>query len=245
MKVVPVIDVLDGVVVHAVRGMRKEYKPLKSVLSTSSDPLEVATAFRRLGFGELYVADLNAITGKQNNFTVVKQIAEKTGLQLMVDAGANNIAKAKNVMQHGASRVIVGTETLTNIDFVEEAVQSFGRDCVVVSLDMKNGEILGKFRLEKFHAPVDVLREFQRMGVKRVIVLDLARVGSEEGVNVGFLRDVLGSVQLDVFVGGGVRNIDDLLRLNKRGVAGVLLATALHAGKITVEQIVAAGLSLS
>jgi phosphoribosylformimino-5-aminoimidazole carboxamide ribotide isomerase len=76
-------------------------------------------------------------------------------------------------------------------------------------------------------------------------VLDLARVGGEKGVDVDFLRTVLENVSIDVWVGGGVRNIDDLLMLRDMGIAGVLLATALHSGKITVEQIAGAGLSLT
>lgn len=244
MKIVPVIDILNSVAVHAVRGVRKEYKPLKSVLSASSDPVEVAITFSRAGFGELYVADLNAITGNQDNLGIVKQIAEKTGLQVMVDAGANDITKAKTVMHHGAIRVIIGTETLTNISFVEEALRELGTERVVVSLDMKNGKVLRRLSLDKFPSPIDFLREFERLGVKQFIMLDLGRVGSEEGVDRSFLREVLERVKLDVFVGGGVRNMDDLLTLNEMGVSGVLLATALHSGKITMEQIVTAGLSL-
>lgn len=244
MRIIPVIDMLDGVAVHAVRGRRKEYKPLKSVLSASSDPGDVARAFKRLGFGEVYMADLNAIMGDGDNLGVIERVAEEIGLRLMVDAGIANIEKAKTVLRHGASEVIVGTETLTNISFVKEAVHLLGADRVVVSLDLRNGKVLAKFNFDVFPDPAAVLRELQETGVKRVIVLDLARVGSEEGVDLGFLRRVLESVYVDVFVGGGVRNTDDLLALREIGVAGALLATALHSGKITMDQLVAAGLTL-
>jgi phosphoribosylformimino-5-aminoimidazole carboxamide ribotide isomerase len=224
VKIIPVIDVLNGVAVHAVRGRRKDYRPLESVLSSSSDPLEVAKAFKRLGFGEVYVADLNAITGNRDNFDVIKRIAEETGLRLMVDAGTADVERAKNLLQKGASRVIVGTETLTDICFVEEAVRLLGADCIVVSLDLRNGQVLAKFSLAKFPNAVAVMLEFLRNGVNQVIVLDLARVGSEEGADFDFL-----SLQM----------------LNDMGDAGVLLATALHSGKITVDQLVAAGLTFT
>ena len=87
MKVIPVMDILNGVVVHAVRGRRSEYQPLRSVLCASAKPLDVALTFKALGFGELYVADLDAITGEHANFSILKQIADTTGLRLMVDAG--------------------------------------------------------------------------------------------------------------------------------------------------------------
>ena len=70
-----------------VRGKRNEYQPLQSILCKSVEPLEVAKAFKTLGFSELYIADLDAITGGSVNFQVFKRIAEETGLKLMVDAG--------------------------------------------------------------------------------------------------------------------------------------------------------------
>jgi phosphoribosylformimino-5-aminoimidazole carboxamide ribotide isomerase len=244
LKVIPVLDILNGVAVHAVRGRREAYKAVKSVLCASAKPFDIAVTFKNLGFGELYVADLNAITGNHENFEVIEQIAEKTGMQLMVDAGTADIAKARTVLRLGASKVIIGTETLTEIGFVEEAVHSLGPDHVIVSLDMKDGKLLGKFNPHKFSNPIAVLCEFQRIGLTQAILLDLARVGSEEGVDSAFLRQVLERVNLKIFVGGGVRNVDDLLKLNKIGVFGVLLATALHSGKITVEKIEHSGLSL-
>jgi phosphoribosylformimino-5-aminoimidazole carboxamide ribotide isomerase len=73
------------------------------------------------------------------------------------------------------------------------------------------------------------------MGVEQVIVLDLARVGSGEGVNADFLKRVIAEIDMDVYVGGGVRDITDLFELQKMGVAGVLVASALHNGKIPVS----------
>jgi len=245
LKIIPVLDILDGIVVHAVRGRRKEYKPLESVLCTSTDPLEVASTFKKLGFDEIYMADLNAITNNQDNSAIIECIARKTGAHLMVDAGIADIAKAKTLMQLGTSKVIIGTETLTNLCFVKQAIASIGPDHVIVSFDMKNGQLLCKLDASKFADPIDLLCEFQSMGLTQVILLDLARVGSEEGVDSVFLKKVLDKVKLHVFVGGGVRDIEDLIVLKELGVAGVLVATALHSGKITVEQIQKAGLSLT
>ena len=80
------------------------------------------------------------------------------------------------------------------------------------------------------------------MGVSEVIVLDLARVGSSEGVNVDFLKKMLETTPMDVYVGGGVRNIKDLVELKNLGVSGVLVASALHSGKISIEELKQAGL---
>jgi phosphoribosylformimino-5-aminoimidazole carboxamide ribotide isomerase len=75
------------------------------------------------------------------------------------------------------------------------------------------------------------------MGVSQVIVLDLARVGSGEGVNMDFMKKVLAEVPLSLYVGGGVRDIRDLLELRDAGISGALVATSLHSGKISIGQL--------
>ena len=235
MKIIPVIDVLEGRVVHAVRGRRKEYQPLKSNLCASTNPVDVAAALKALGFGELYVADLDAITRGQANFSIFKKIADKTGFELMVDAGIDTLKKAESVLESQVSKVIIGTETLPSISLVAEAIRLFGNDRVVVSLDLMGERVISGFRLGALKDPVAFLREFQEAGVSQIIVLDLARVGSGEGVNVPFLREVLRNMKVNVYVGGGVRDIKDLVELKGVGVFGVLIATALHSGKISPE----------
>jgi phosphoribosylformimino-5-aminoimidazole carboxamide ribotide isomerase len=242
MKIIPVMDLSHGVVVHAVRGRRSEYQPLKSVLCGSADPLDVAMALKALGFGELYVADLDAIMGGHANLPILKQITDTTGLRLMVDAGIAALETAEKLLKGHVSKIIIGTETLPSIGFVRKAVKSLGRERVVVSLDLRGEEVIGRFELGKFRDPIALLREFQNMGVDQVVVLDLARVGSETGVNMHILKEVLRNLKVKVFVGGGVRDIRDLVELENVGVFGVLIATALHSGKISLDELRHAGL---
>jgi len=242
VKIIPVIDVLGGRVVHAVRGRRKEYQPLKSNLCASTDPVDVAAALKALGFGELYMADLDAITRGQANFSIFRNIADKTGLELMVDAGIDDLKKAESVLESHVVKVIIGTETLPSASLVAEAVRLFGSEKIMVSLDLMGDHVISGFELGALKDPMALLREFQEAGVSQIIVLDLCRVGSGEGVNVPFLREVLRNIKVDVYVGGGVRDIKDLMELKDVGVCGVLVATALHSGKISLEGLKQAGL---
>lgn len=243
LKIIPVLDILGQVGVHAVRGERRNYKPLKSVLCESSDPLDIAFAFKKLGFKQLYVADIDAISTNKSNTALISQIAKYTGLKLMVDAGVSNFERAEQLLNYVAE-VIIGTETLSSPSFVGEAVRRFGRDRIILSLDMKDGKLLGNSKFEKLLEPIGLLKTFQEMDVEQVIVLDLARVGSGEGVDKPFLEKIVKMLDLEIFVGGGVQGIDDLLELNDLGVTGVLLATALHSGKITVDELKHFNLSL-
>jgi phosphoribosylformimino-5-aminoimidazole carboxamide ribotide isomerase len=126
LKIIPVIDVLNGTAVHAIRGERKQYQPLKSVLCRSADPLDIALTFKSLGFKSLYLADLDAILGKPANFSLYQQIIAKTSLELMIDAGIADIAKAKKVLKTDVTEIIIGTETLRSLDFLNQAVKTFG-----------------------------------------------------------------------------------------------------------------------
>jgi phosphoribosylformimino-5-aminoimidazole carboxamide ribotide isomerase len=242
LKIIPVIDILNGAAVHAVRGRRKEYQPLKSILCDYAEPIAVASAFKRCGFEELYIADLDAIMGYGENFSVLEEIAEKTGLRLMVDAGVSDLNQAQQVFWYKVSKVIVGTETLTDLGFVKQAIESFGSDRVVVSLDLKAGKVLSKSESLQSMSALELTCQFQGVGVGELIVLDLARVGSGEGVDFALIKLLLDNLKVKVLVGGGVNSMKDLETLRDMGVYSVLLATALHSGKITPENLKNAGL---
>lgn len=242
LKIVPVIDILNGKAVHAVRGRRSEYQPLKSVLCESADPLEVAKSFRKMGFGELYVADLDAIIDCSEDFTVLRHVTSEADMKLMVDAGVTAMQRAESLLESGVSTLVIGTETLQKKSFVAQAVNAFGASRVIVSLDLKGDKVITRPGFDGSADALRLLREFEDMGVSQVIVLDLARVGSGEGVNVEFLKKTLQTVGMAVYVGGGVRNIADLAELKSLGVIGVLVASALHSGKISIDALRRAGL---
>ena len=104
-------------------------------------------------------------------------------------------------------------------------------------MDLKGDKILVKLGFDGCLSPICLLKDFKAMGVSQIIVLDLARVGSGEGVNLDFLKKVIAEVGVEVYVGGGVRDINDLVELKKIGVSGALIATALHTGKISIAQL--------
>jgi len=242
LKIIPVIDVFGGIAVHAVRGIRRNYQPLKSILSASSDPLDVASSLKAFGFSELYVADLDAISGGTVNSSLLKHIVNETELKLMVDAGVSNLERGREVRDCGVSKVIIGTETLPNISFVAEAIEALGFERVVVSLDLMGDKVLSGFDLGKLAEPITFLHELETLGVSQIIVLDLSKVGSRDGTNLAVVKKVLRHIKIDVFVGGGVRDITDLIELKSLGVSAVLVATALHSGKISPENLKQAGL---
>jgi len=229
------MDILDGVAVHAVRGERAKYRPLKSVLCKSSDPIDVAKAFKAAGFTSLYIADLDAILGKQPNLNVLKRIMAETDLNIMVDAGVNTIDRAEKLLETCVSNIVIGTETLKELSFIEKALKNLGAEKVVVSIDIMENQILSASESIKRYKPASLAETLQKMGIAKVIILDLRRVGSEQGVNLALVKDIIERTNLEVLTGGGIRNITDLEELSNIGVSATLVATALHKGAITPE----------
>jgi phosphoribosylformimino-5-aminoimidazole carboxamide ribotide isomerase len=237
MKIIPVIDVLNGVAVHGVRGERERYQPLKSILFRSADPLDIASTFRSLGFSSLYLADLDAILGKSANFSIYRQIVTQTNLDLMVDAGIADIARAEQVLATEVSKIVIGSETLDSLDFLGQAVKAFGEDRVVVSIDLKQGKVLSASEAIASMDAVSFAQELGKIGVTQIILLELDRVGTEHGINRAFLRSVLEKAGVKVLAGGGIRSLQELDELRTLGVSGALVATILHNGKLEVDEL--------
>ena len=241
MKIIPVVDVLNGIAVHGIRGERKRYQPLKSLLFTSVDPAQIASAFESLGFSSLYLADLDAILSESVNFSVYRQITAKTSLDLMVDAGIADLTKAEKVLETGVSKIVIGTETLGSLDFVGQAVAAFGEDKVVVSIDQKDGKLLSASEAVASMDAVSVAQKLVNLGVRNAILLDLGRVGTEHGIDNTVLKTILETTDIKVMVGGGIRSLQELETLRNLGASGALVATVLHNGKVTVDELKAAG----
>jgi phosphoribosylformimino-5-aminoimidazole carboxamide ribotide isomerase len=226
MRVIGVIDLKDGVAVHAVRGERQSYRPVRSKLVEGADPVAVARALRGLGLRELYVADLDGIGGRPGHDETLRALAAEA--ELMVDAGISDLAGVERLLSLGAARAIVGTETLNASAFAELPL-----DRVVLSLDMRAGRVLARDPELATLGPGEALARLTRAGLREAIVLDLARVGSGEGPDVGLVGELHGRFpQLALLAGGGVRNAADLRALAQAGAAGALVATALHSGAI-------------
>src|SRR5262249_8284707 len=141
MRVIGVIDLLAGRVVRGVAGRRSEYRPCIGSLCPSSEPLDVARAFRS-GFGieELYVADLDAIAGGPPATGIPPSLLAE-GFRLWVDAGVSSSDRARRLRRAGAG-VVVGLETLPGPAILAEILAEEGQD-VILSLDLRDGSPLG------------------------------------------------------------------------------------------------------
>ncbi len=234
MQVIPVLDLKGGKAVHAVRGERERYAPVEGVLGSGHDPVALARAFRdRLGLQTCYVADLDAIAGRQGNTDLLRALVG-LGLTLWVDAGVSRPEQAQALARLGVEMVIVGTETLPSADHLRQLAADFPPDRLVLSVDRKGGALLAPPDIK---TPQHVMALAAELGIRRVILLDLAHVGAAAGPPLDLLTSLRPLFpDLAFYVGGGVRHRADLDALAQAGAAGALVATALHRGTLFSDQ---------
>ncbi|ACV24898.1 HisA/HisF family protein [Methanocaldococcus fervens] len=221
MEIIPVIDLKDKIAVHGKSGNRDEYKPLKSVICNSSNPVDVAEAYKKRGAKTIYIADLNAIIGNGDNFDIIKEI---DFVNKIVDAGIKkreDLEDIKKILNKN-DRSIVATETLEDVELLKE------KD-IVVSLDFKNGDLL--------NYNLDEILSYVKKDTP-LIILDISSVGTQRGVNVKLIKNILDKTNNPIYVGGGIKGIEDLELCYNLGVGGVLIATAIHKGVLDLEEII-------
>lgn len=235
MHIIPVIDVLNGVVVHAKKGARQHYQPIQSSLCDSQTPLDIVRALlANYVFSQLYIADLNAIQKLNGTYTtnyacttnyeIVKSIQQHfPQLTLWLDAGVSNQTELA-IWQSLNVRLVIGSENFANIS--NYAALPHANKPFVLSLD---------FFATGYQGPAELL-ENTAYWPQDVIVMSLANVGTNEGANEALMQKILQRAKgKHIYAAGGVRGLDDLKQLKKMGVSGALMATALHQQQISRE----------
>jgi phosphoribosylformimino-5-aminoimidazole carboxamide ribotide isomerase len=234
MRVIGVIDLLEGCAVHARAGQRDTYQPLQYAAGATIGGNAVALArsyVERVGIAEIYVADLDAIAGRPPQADLLTAIVG-VGAPVWLDAGIASAQQARAAQALGASPVVVGLETLPAPEVLDDICAALGGSHVALSLDLREGRPVACAAL-RAEAPETIAMRAARAGVEVVILLDLARVGMRRGLDGDLIARVRRAVpDVRLVVGGGIRGVEDLASARQLGCDGVLVATALHDGQI-------------
>lgn len=229
MQLIPVLDLLDGNVVHAKRGDRRNYQPIDSLISSSSEPLHIVDAILRYyPFESLYVADLNAIQNRGNhNFAIIKDIMQQhPALSLWIDAGIRHLS-ALSLLHERNFNVILGSENFYALDMFT-AVRDQFQNNVVLSLDFMPGGYRG---------PIELITNADYWP-ETVILMSLPHVGANQGPNIGLIEKFTGySDKVKFYVAGGIRHMHDVYQLKDAGVFGALFASAIHSKQISPQEL--------
>ncbi len=218
MRIYFVIDLMDGLVVRALRGERESYRPIEefSEVVSSSDPVDVV---KEVEPKYLYVADLDRILGKGDNLEVIRKLRDEVD-HIIADCGFRSADDLKNV----DFTPVLGTETFDLLELEKVEVPAF------VSLDMK-GERLISVRKFELKEALEFLNSFDLPGV---IALSMDRVGTKS-LDFETIEKVVSESENPVFVGGGISSTEDLVKLKDMGCEGALISTSIHTKSIDVE----------
>lgn len=247
MHIIPVLDIARGRAVRAQAGDRSRYQPVESVLAPNApgDAVALLRGYRRiLGATACYIADLDAIQGGVVQRSLIRELAQfETGFSgsLLIDAGSSLPGGAFEVLSCGASEVVVGLESLQAFADLAAIVEQVGPTRVVFSLDLRLGTPITHPALQdasSYPEPLELAQQAADAGVRTVLVLDLGRVGTGCGVELGLLESLRRRLpDIRLLSGGGVLTRRDLERMRDAGCDGALLASAIHAGRITASDL--------
>jgi len=222
VEIIPVIDILGGKVVHACGGERSQYPLLQSVLTSHCEPLSVIIDLLAWQpFATIYIADLDAILDRQHNTALYKRLAEHfSQVTFLLDAGIHSKNSWQHFLAYPNIKPVIGSETLTDIGWLA------GRDIQqksILSLDFQYGQFLGEQQL----------LQQPDLWPKTIIAMNIDHIGAQSGPDFRLLSRLQRTVvNSQIIAAGGVRSEQDLMDLASRGIERVLVASALHDGRI-------------
>lgn len=221
-RVIPVIDLRGGTVVKARAGIRDSYAPIVTPLASTAEPAEVAHGMLAACPSDtLYVADLDAIVDgvPPDEVSLAAIRAACPGVTCWVDAGFWEIATVTRFLKAGFGRPVLGSESQRDTGLV----RALG-DRAILSLDTRGDEQLG---------PAE-LHEDAALWPRDIIVMTLGRIGSDGGPDVSAVEEILARrPEVRAYAAGGIRGEQDIAMLERAGIAGALVASAIHGGVLT------------
>ncbi len=230
MKIIPVIDYKQGQVVLAKHGKREEYQPVDSLLCDSSDIYNVIDAILTLAdFKTIYIADLDCIEKQQLKTCLWTMLCQQyPTIEFWIDLGFLCNQWPKFMANICNARPVLGSESFETIKELNTSLTQLNAYKPLISIDIKMGEILGP----------DRLLQSNELWPNDVIILSISRVGSDKGPDnktISKLQAIMNSK--NIYYGGGIRNASDIQHLRNIHIQGALLASILHNGKLTQQEI--------
>ncbi len=231
MRLYPAIDMIDGKCVRLVQGNYNKKTTF------ADDPLEVALRWQEQGGEFIHLVDLDgARSGDMPNFDTIVRIAQTLEIPIEVGGGIRSMEAIERYLEHGVSRVILGTSALKKPNLVKDAVKAYGKR-IVVGIDAKDGlvAVSGWEEVSRVSA-LSFARQMEQQGVSTIIYTDIATDGMLKGPNLNAMKEMTEYVSMDVVASGGVTSLEDLKQLKEIGVEGAIIGKALYTGHIKLGE---------
>ncbi len=237
-RIIPCLDVDKGRVVKGVRFVD---------IVDAGDPVEVARAYDEQGADELVFLDITASHERRDTMVhVVEEVASQVFIPLTVGGGIRELEDIRRMLNAGADKVAINTAAINNPEFVRQAAERFGSQCIVVAIDAKQVENCGKPRWEIYtHGgrnptgidAVEWARRMVRLGAGEILLTSMDRDGTKDGYDLPLTRAVSEAVTIPVIASGGVGTLRHLAEGIAEGKADAVLAASIfHYGEYTVGE---------
>jgi cyclase len=239
VRVIPCLDVKDGRVVKGVNFVN---------LRDAGDPVEAAIAYDAAGADELCFLDITATHENRGTMLdVVRRTAEACFMPLTVGGGVRTIDDINALLRAGADKVSINSAAVSHREFVKEAAEKFGGQCIVVAIDAKRVKRGGgSDRWEIFtHGgrnstgidAIEYAQEVVALGAGEILLTSMDRDGTRQGFDIPLTSAIADSIPVPVIASGGVGNLDHLVEGIRAGHAtAVLAASIFHFGEFTIRQ---------
>ncbi|NKB36276.1 MAG: imidazole glycerol phosphate synthase subunit HisF [Gammaproteobacteria bacterium] len=238
-RIIPCLDVDDGRVVKGIKFVD---------IKDAGDPVEVARRYDAQGADEITFLDITASSDQRNTIhDVVKAVASEVFIPLTVGGGIRNLDDIRRMLNAGADKISINTAAVLRPEFVREAAQKFGNQCIVVAIDAKRVQSqTDTAAWEVFthggRRPtgldvIDWARKMEAFGAGELLLTSMDRDGTRDGFDLELTRNVAEAVSIPLIASGGVGCLDDLADGVSLGKADAVLAASIfHFGKHTVEE---------
>ena len=235
IRIIPCLDVKNGRVVKGVNFVN---------LVDAGNPVEAAQAYDEAGADELCFLDITASHENRSILLdVVKRTAEKCFMPLTVGGGVRTNEDIKMLLDSGADKVSINTSAITNPNFIKEASEAFGSQCIVVAIDAKRNndgwQIFTHGGREPTGLdPIDFAKKAEFLGAGEILLTSMDRDGTKKGYDTALLNKITKTLEIPVIASGGVGNIDHLIDgIKEGGASAVLAASIFHFGEITIKEV--------
>ena len=233
-EVYPAIDIRKGKVVRLQEG-----DPLRQTVF-DADPVAVADRWAGQGARWLHVVNLDGAFGESNAMQELLPALCRVGPPIQLGGGIRSLADVEAALNASAARVILGTAAVERPELVREAVVRFGAQAIAVGIDARGGHVRTRgWQADGGLAAIDLGRQIKAMGVEIVIHTDIAQDGLLSGVNAQASAELAQATGLRVIASGGVAGLEDIQRVRRAGLAGVIIGRALYEGRITLKEALA------
>jgi len=234
-SIIPAIDLMKGRVVRLVKGDEKALLDY----SHMGDPLTIAKRWISEGADLLHIVDLDGAKGIGDNTEIVLSIARSVNAKIQFGGGIRSLEKARFLLNKGIYRIILGSLALKSPNTVKSLIDEFGSERIAVALDYMGGLVLHKGWTEKTQIKLsDAVSMFKRMNCEYFLLTSISRDGTLAGPDFITLRKF--SRDVKIIAAGGVRSLEDILKLKRMGVYGVIVGRALYEGRISLKKAIEA-----